>query len=277
MRSESFPNITGDLSARVVLGGSDLEVSTWNDSTTEVEVASRRDDPATLETIDAFRIELRDRGSGHELFVEEPRTRGLVGRLRDPQIVVRIRCPHGTSVDVTGGSTDVRAQGVLGALEVKTGSGDIEVRGDVAAVRVSTANGDVSLDDVSGAATVGTASGDVRLGAVAGPLSVDVVSGDVSVAEARSGASVQSVSGDVRLDAVGGGNIRVQTVSGDARVGVTAGTSVWIDASAVSGDVTSDLDVGDAPADGSDQTAFELRARSVSGDLHLTRARGVAV
>lgn len=276
MRTERF-SITGDLSARIVLGGSDLEVATWDESMTEVEVESRRDDPATVEAIDAFRIELRDRGSGHELFVEEPRTRGLVVRLRGPQIVVRIRCPHGTSVNLTGGSSEMRAQGMLGALEVKTGSGDVEVRGEVAAVRVTTASGDVSLDDVAGAATVGTASGDVRLGTVSGPLSVNAVSGDVSVADARSGASVQSVSGDVRLDAVGGGTIRVQTVSGDARVAVTSGTSVWIDAAAVSGDVTSDLDVGDAPSDGSDEEFFELRARSVSGDMHLTRARGVSV
>ena len=91
MRSERFSALTGELSARVALGGSDLEVTTWDEHAIEVEIESRRDDPATLETIDAFRVELRDRGSGHELFVEEPKTRGLVFRLRDPQIVVRDR------------------------------------------------------------------------------------------------------------------------------------------------------------------------------------------
>ncbi|MGL6278212.1 MAG: DUF4097 family beta strand repeat-containing protein, partial [Gaiella sp.] len=88
-----------------------------------------------------------------------------------------------------------------------------------------------------------------------------------------SGAAVESVSGDVTIDAAGGGDIRAQTVSGDVRIGVASGTAVWIDASSVSGDLESQLEVDDRPPEGAepDSPVYELRVRTVSGDALLAR------
>jgi DUF4097 and DUF4098 domain-containing protein YvlB len=120
-------------------------------------------------------------------------------------------------------------------------------------VNVKSASGDVSVRTVGGTATVSTVSGDARLG------------------ETQGLASVTSVSGDVELDAVTAG-ARLNSVSGDLHVGARRGLSLWIDAQSVSGSVTSDLEVGGAEGEGEGGAQVELRARSVSGDIRITRA-----
>jgi DUF4097 and DUF4098 domain-containing protein YvlB len=81
---------------------------------------------------------------------------------------------------------------------------------------------------------------------------------------------VNTVSGDVELESVGG-PCRVSCVSGDVQVATRPGLALWIDAQSVSGSVTSDLDVGDAPAGGGGQQV-DLRIRTVSGDVRITRS-----
>ena len=48
-------------------------------------------------------------------------------------------------------------------------------------------------------------------------------------------------------------------------------SSLWIDAQSVSGSVTSDLDVADAPA-GENGEQVDLRIRTVSGDVRISRS-----
>jgi DUF4097 and DUF4098 domain-containing protein YvlB len=51
---------------------------------------------------------------------------------------------------------------------------------------------------------------------------------------------------------------------------------VWIDAGTVSGDVTTNLEVDERPAAG-DASVVELHAKSVSGDIEISRARSMAL
>jgi hypothetical protein len=277
MRTETF-EIHGPLELQCRLGSSDLRIEATADPTATVEIVGGRDDEATRELIDGFTVALRERLNGAELVVEEPKrsSRGLRLFSRDPGVSVRVHCPEGTSVHAAGGSTDVEGAGTLGRVEIKTGSGDVALRGSVAGLRATTASGDVAAELVAGPASVSTASGDVEVGRVEGPLTVQAVSGDVEVRDACAGADVQSVSGDVQVAVVGGGDIRAQTVSGDVSLGVAPGVGVWIDASSVSGEVTSQLEVGDRPTgEGDDAPVYELRVRTVSGDAVITRAARV--
>lgn len=269
MRSEQFET-PGALAVHVDLASADLDVSTWEQSTTLVEIAGRRPDDATTEAIESFEVELHPRSGGHELVIREPKRFGF--RLRSPQITVRVRCPEGAGLTMVGASSDVRVDGSLDAVDVKTASGDVVLGGAVQAARVSSQSGDVSLDAASGQVSVSTTSGDVRLGRVAGELAVKTVSGDVDLLDARAGATVQTVSGDVQIRRIAGGDIRLQTVSGDVNVALEPGLGVWIDASAVSGDVSSELEVGDAPTSDEEGPIVELRIKSVSGDVSIGRA-----
>ena len=104
-------------------------------------------------------------------------------------------------------------------------------------------------------------------------MRVNSVSGDVSVREASEGVKVESVSGDVQLDSVEAGNVELNSISGDLRVGIKRGSRLAVDANAVSGDLRSDIELGtDAEAAGDDGPLVDLRARTISGDLRITRA-----
>ena len=67
------------------------------------------------------------------------------------------------------------------------------------------------------------------------------------------------------------GNVSAHSVSGDVTIGVRRGSKVYLDCNTVSGDTSSELELStDAPA--GDGPLVEIRAKTVSGDIRITRA-----
>jgi DUF4097 and DUF4098 domain-containing protein YvlB len=118
---------------------------------------------------------------------------------------------------------------------------------------------------------VQTASGDVEVGVARGPVNVATASGDVEVGEAYDSVSANTVSGDQRHGAVMQGAVGAHSVSGDIEIGVRRGSKVWLDCNTVSGDTSSELEVKADVPDG-DGPLVEIRAKTVSGDIRITRA-----
>lgn len=242
----------GTVQVRARLSSPDVEVETWAAEATEIELVPRRASSSTVEAIEATRIEHRVLADGrHEVVVEQPR-RGLVlGFSRDPDFVVRVRCPRGAAIEVGAASSDIRCRGDLAELIVRTASGDVVAQG------------------VRGRAMVETASGDVELG-TCGELEAKLVSGDLAVGEARGRLAVTTVSGDVRVRAFSGAEVRIQAVSGDVALDVVPGRRVFLDVSSVSGTTASSLDPAEGPA--TEAETIGIRVRTVSGDVHVGRA-----
>jgi len=245
---------------------------------TTVELEPLRDDDATREAIERATVEM----NGNEITIEI----GVGGKGfgvgpawitfgRTPQVGIRIRCPEDTDLDCATASADLTTSGRLGNVEFKTASGDIAVE-HVAGLRVQSASGDVRAVTADGEARIQTVSGDVRLGTVTGPVTATLVSGDFAIDDAQMDLSAKTVSGDQRIGAIQEGQISVQSVSGDVRIGVRPGTRLRIDANSTSGDVSSELDVKEAPSEGSTRTEARLAAKTVSGDIEITRAAHVS-
>lgn len=275
MRFERFETPRA-VSASLTLAATDVSVSTWDEPAIEIEIDGRRDDDATRAAIKAFTVEARPRGDGHTVTIKESPTRGFGFRLRSPSLALRVRCPHGTDLMLSSESSDLVAGGELGAVELKTGSCDASLDGRVASLRSVSASGDLRVAAATGDVTVTTASGDVWLGQVDGDVTVNAVSGDVVVGDGTGDVAVQTISGDVSLLALGGGDLRAQTVSGDVHVGLAPGVAAWIDASSVSGDVQSELDVDDGPPAGESGRVVAVRLKTVSGDIEIARTGVVA-
>lgn len=123
---------------------------------------------------------------------------------------------------------------------------------------------------VDGPLTVNTASGDLEVGTLQGDGKVRAASGDVSIDEADSSLKVQTASGDVEVESVREGDVVLQTASGDIEVGIKQGSKLWIDAKSMSGETSSELEIGDAPTDGEGPTV-EVRATAMSGDIRVKR------
>ncbi len=246
---------------------------------TTVELEALRDDDATREAIERATVEQ----SGNEITIEiGTGGKGFgVGPAwisfgRTPQVGIRIRCPEGADLDCTTASADLAATGRLGQVELKTASGDTTVE-SVASLRVQSASGDVRAVTVDGEARLQTVSGDVRVRTVIGAASATLVSGDLAVDDAQSDLTARTVSGDQRIGAIQQGTIKLQSLSGDVRIGVRSGTRLRIDANSTSGDVSSELDVKDAPSETPSTREAHLDVKTVSGDIEITRAAPIAV
>ena len=255
-----------------------ISVDPSENGRTTVELQALRDDDTTRQAIERATVEM----NGNEVSVEIG-VGGMgfgVGPAwisfgRTPQVGVRIRCPEGADLECTTASADVEATGRLGNVEVKTAAGDVTVE-HVGGLRMQSASGDVWAATVDGEARLQTVSGDVRLGTVKGPVSATLVSGDFAVDDAHTDLNAKTVSGDQRINAVRQGEIRLQSVSGDVRIGIRRGTRLHIDASSTSGDVSSELDVKDEPSATPSGSEASLHAKTVSGDIEITRAAAVS-
>jgi len=238
-----------DLDIRVQAGRVEIETTETDETTVELEPLDGGD--AARAAVESARHELRPSGDGHRLVIEIARRPRLFG-WNEPEMLVRIRCPHGAAVDAKTASADVELRGRAGAFTTKTASGDVVVE----------AAADVDVK---------TASGDVSVGRATGRVNVNTMSGDVVLDEAAGAVSAHTMSGDVRVERLAAGAVELRTMSGDIVASVRTGATLWIDASSMSGEVSSDLPVSDSvPAGG--RTDIELRASSMSGDIDLRRA-----
>ena len=257
----------------VALGAGSLTVEAADTSESRVDIDGPR--------ADEFTVELHD---GH-LAVVAPKGRFLgIGHDRH---TVRVVVPTGSDLSTKTGSADTETLGSLGTVTLKTGSGDVEVEradgplvvdsgsGDIrcheaaAEVRIKSGSGDVDLGDVRGTTGISTGSGDVVIGSVHERTVVKTGSGDLELKRAEADVNLTTASGDLVVGHAPRGRITARNVSGDVRVGIPAGTPVWTDVNTVSGSVASNLESAGKPADGQDYV--ELRASTVSGDVHLVQ------
>ena len=259
----------GPVRLRVSIGAGRIEVETGLDGRTEVELTARN--RAARDLLEELTVRCERRGGGHEVVIEEPKRWGFVSNLlNNAEFVVQVRCPQETAVEAQTGSADVVVRGQIASAQAKTGSGDLSFDEVVGELIANSASGDVSAGDVGADCTVKTASGDVRVHRVGGDLIANLVSGDLHVDETQGSVTVSTVSGDQRIGSIAAGEVRLHAVSGDVRVGVVPGLRLWIDATSVSGDMSSELDAADGPA--AEGPLVELRAKTVSGDVQIVRA-----
>jgi putative adhesin len=271
MRSERFET-PGEVTLDVRLPAGLVELEAAAVTSTEVELDARGSGDEVRELLDEARIELREARGGHEVLIDLD---GRTSFWADIDVRLVIRAPEGAHLRLETASADLQTRGRLGSVEAKTASGDIEldeVTGDAVA---KSASGDVAVRAVGGAAVVNTASGDVELDRVAGEVVVKTASGDATVGEAGAGVNIATSSGDQRIAGVTSGSVNLQSASGDISIGIRQGSNVWVDARAMSGDLSSELELADEPPSG-DAPLVELRATSMSGDVTVVRAPAAA-
>jgi DUF4097 and DUF4098 domain-containing protein YvlB len=264
MRRETFET-PGPLTLDIRIPAGEIELEAVDGTETEVELS------ATSELEEEARIELRPRRDGHELSVVLEKRSGFFSGLRGEEVRLRVTTPPGANVEVSTASADTEGHGVFGNVDVNTASGDVSFDKATGDVAINSASGDLKMEEILGGLTVNTASGDVELGRLGGEGKIRSASGDVQLEEAEASIKVQTASGDVEIESVREGDVVLQTASGDIEVGIKKGSKLWIDAKSMSGETTSDLDIGDAPPDG-DGPMVEVRATAMSGDITVKRA-----
>jgi hypothetical protein len=270
---QSF-EVNGPVELDVRLTSGEIEVDA-TERAERVEVELIAHDEESQQLVDNARIELREQHGRPHVLVDVPQRRGggfSLGLLFGRQgITCRIRTPRTSSLRVRSKSADVSVRGTIGDVNVSTASGDVEVDRVDGGLSVKSASGDVAAREVTGATSVQTASGDIEVEIARGNITLASASGDVTVAEAYGNVSANTVSGDQNHGAVLQGNVAAHSVSGDVSIGVRRGSRVFLDCNTVGGDTRSELELAPvAPA--GNGPLVEIRAKTVSGDIVITRA-----
>jgi DUF4097 and DUF4098 domain-containing protein YvlB len=242
---------------RFGIGAGRIEVETAEVAETTVDVEAIRGD------LENLKVEQH----GRDIVVESRKRFGF----KNEEYDIRVRAPYGSEIDANIASAPIRASGRLGALEANTASGDVHVEDVERDAKVRSASGDVQLGTVGGRMDVNTASGDVQVGSAAGGGTIRSASGDVRIGEASNRVSLNTASGDLQIGSIGEGSVDVKSASGDVRIGIKQGSRLFVDAKSLSGDTTSEVELGGVEV-ATGGPLVEVKGATMSGDIRIVRA-----
>jgi hypothetical protein len=200
---------------------------------------------------------------------------------------IDISVPVGSRLHGEAAVATFRCTGRLGECRLKTASGNVNVDetgpvqikssiGEIAVERVvgdadvSTSSGSVRIGSVDGSAVIKNSNGETWIGDITGELRVSSANGKIVVEHAHASVTAKTANGDIRLGDVTRGTLVAHTARGKVEVGIREGVAAWLDLGTSHGNVRSDLDASDRPADG--EEALEVRARTAFGDITIRRA-----
>jgi DUF4097 and DUF4098 domain-containing protein YvlB len=134
-----------------------------------------------------------------------------------------IRVPKGSSIDVSGVSSDISSKGVEGEQDLQSVSGDIETQIFGSDVDAETVSGDVVAEgsNKDNESKLESVSGDVTAENLAGEIKAGSVSGDLEITNGSfSRAKIETVNGDITHEAAlqSGGKLEIETVNGSVDV-----------------------------------------------------------
>jgi hypothetical protein len=264
MTTWEFP-VTGPISLEARLPSGSITVNAEPVAVATVTLSSARSGQRGEQLIAASTVEF----DGGTLTITVP---DRVRLLSSTPLDLVVQLPPGSSCVLYAASAEVRCSGEFGSLDIRTASGDVTAQQAAGPVNISTASGDVQLGEAAGEVRLSTASGDASVRRARGDVTVNSASGDLLIGRADGSAKVRSASGDVRIECMTAGRGEVTTASGDVSIAVPGGVGVYLDLSAMTGDVRSDL----APADSDGDAELSLHCRSISGDVHVTHAHVAA-
>jgi DUF4097 and DUF4098 domain-containing protein YvlB len=259
MSSWEFP-VTEPIHLHARIPAGDIRVIAEPDAavaTVSLEGRGRRADQLIDETEVSF--------DGGTLSVLSP---DKIRLLSNVSLDLVVHVPAGSSAELRGASADIRCEGELGDLAAKTASGDVTAALIRGAAQLHSASGDVRLAEAGGDVTVKTASGDIEVRRAGGDLTADSASGDIHAGQVGGSAKARTASGDVQIGSISAGLAEVNTVSGDISVAVPPGVGVYLDLSAMTGDVRSGLTATESGSG----AGLTVHCRSISGDIRVRPA-----
>ncbi|MBI3998196.1 MAG: DUF4097 family beta strand repeat protein [Armatimonadetes bacterium] len=214
---------------------------------------------------------------GDTVTVEGPRARPFHERHR---VEFDIAVPDALDVTVHLVRGDATAEGLSRPLAITTVKGDVRVT-DCASIAVEGVSSDVDIQRPSGDIAVKIIRGDIAVGHASGDIAVTTKRGNITLrAHTVRRLDASTVRGDMTLmleRMAPGGTADMHTINGDVRVVLGPEVHCRLDATTVSGDISSRLPLQAASADACHVSGIlgapeaTLRVRTTRGDIRLAQ------
>ncbi len=259
-RFETFNHSTPIL-AQVTTSSGNVTIGASASSVIEVTLSIK--EPALKYLLDEALIQFDAQKGVLEV---RSRTHDSVNPIRGLKSVMR----HSNWFDFGASGPDVHIALPEGSsIEVATASGDTDVIGNLARASVNSASGGVRVNDEVGTLEMKTASGDVRTATVRESLTCHSASGNVRCDGAGAKTKIRTASGTVTITAEVPSEISIQTVSGNVNVTVARGLEVDVDATSISGRLSSTMPLDSGEGGPTNSDAVSISARTVSGNVKI--------
>ncbi|HEY1531819.1 MAG TPA: DUF4097 family beta strand repeat-containing protein [Galbitalea sp.] len=271
-----------DVAINLQVGRIDVVASDRSD--TVVTVA-----PSNSKTSDRAIDDTKISFAGGRLSVIGPKPKiSWIGPSSGDSVDITVEVPSGSRLTAEIAVGNLRTTGRLGATRIKsaTGSVDVDWAADVwlrashggaavgradGGIDITAAYGQIRVDTVVGDAVLKSSYGGVHVGESGGDLEAKLSYGDLTIARALGSVSAKTAFGNASIDEVSSGSIELDSGFGQVTVGVRAGVAAWLDLFSKSGRIRNELEDEGAPA--ASEQIVDVRARTSSGDITITRAR----
>jgi DUF4097 and DUF4098 domain-containing protein YvlB len=259
-RVETF-DCSGPIKAEISTSSGDVTIGASETSTIEVTLSVK--DPGLAHLLDEALVSYNAKT---RLLEVRSRTLENVNSIRGLKSVMR----HSNWFDFGESGPDVHIALPEGSsIEVATASGDTDIIGNLAKASVASASGGVRVADEVGSLDVKTASGDVTTATVRESLTCHSASGNVRCEGAGAKTKIRTASGTVKLTAEVPSQISIQTVSGNVFVTVARGLEVDVDATSISGRLSSTMPLDSAEGGSTTHDVVSISAKTVSGNVSI--------
>jgi DUF4097 and DUF4098 domain-containing protein YvlB len=191
-----------------------------------------------------------------------------------------VQVPKGASARYANLVGDIKADKVVGDLDLDTGSGSVSARNGQGRVDADTGSGDVTVTDHVGEVDADTGSGDIELERVKGDLSADTGSGEVTLRKVTAtrididtgsgGIEIEDSSGSLEAD-TGSGGVRTRNYTAGERLEIDTGSGgarIQGDLGAVR-DLHIDTGSGGVTLDSTTPLDLKLHVSVGSGDVDV--------
>lgn len=252
---------SGSVRANVTTSSGNVTIGATDTSSIEVTLSIK--DPAMAHVLDEAIVTF---DATSRVLEVRSRTNDGVGALRGLKSVIR----HSNWFDFGGADPDVHIALPEGSsVEVTTASGETDIIGNLATATVASASGGVRVADEVDSLDIKTASGDVWSATVRENLTCHSASGNIRCEGAGAKTKIRTASGTVKLTAEVPSDISIQTVSGNVNVTVARGLEVDVDATSVSGRLSSTMPLDSTAGGPSNTDVVSISARTVSGNVSI--------
>jgi DUF4097 and DUF4098 domain-containing protein YvlB len=138
-------------------------------------------------------------------------------------------------------------------------------------INTTTAAGDIDIDATATTIHCHTTAGDIDVhGAAAQELTLTTTAGDIAVAHAARQNKFQSTAGDIEVAVGQPATVHAKTTAGDIEVTIARGFVTDVNASTLSGEISSDIQFGGTgPSD--EPVTVVLELTTLSGDIQIKR------
>jgi hypothetical protein len=138
-------------------------------------------------------------------------------------------------------------------------------------INATTAAGDIDIDATATTIHCHTTAGDIAVhGAGAQELTLTTTAGDIEVAHAAHQNTLQSTAGDIEVAVTQPATVHAKTTAGDIEISIARGYVTDVNASTLSGEISSDIQFGGTGTSDEPVTVM-LELTTLSGDIQIKR------